>query len=77
MYRQMWKLDKEGNYTSIRQGHAYCNLCKDVKQVVETVLAERVHWTYSEIVNSVITSVQILLAIFGIFNACKDWDLGQ
>merc|ERR1711934_40338 len=34
IYQQMWKLDKEGNLTSIRQGHAYCSHCDGVKQLV-------------------------------------------
>ena len=42
IYQQTWKLDKEGNLTSIRQVHFYCAHCEDVKQVVETVLTERV-----------------------------------
>ena len=47
MFRQTWKFDEKGNFTSIRQGHTYCQHCKGVKQVVETVLTEKVHWTYS------------------------------
>ena len=42
MFRQMWKLDKEDNLVSIRQGLYYCPLCKGVKQTVDTALAERV-----------------------------------
>ena len=38
----MWKLDREGNLTSIRQGLRYCAHCEQVKEVVETVLTERV-----------------------------------
>ena len=42
IYQQTWKLDKEGNLTSIRQVHFYCAHCKDVKQVIQTLLTERV-----------------------------------
>ena len=42
MYRQMWKLDKEGNFTSIRQALIHCPQCEEVKQIVQTVLTERV-----------------------------------
>ena len=42
MLRQMWKLDKEGNFTIIRKAHAYCEKCEGVKQIEETLLTERV-----------------------------------
>ena len=42
IYRLTWKLDKDGNLENTRQGLAYCAYCKDVKEVVETVLTERV-----------------------------------
>ena len=41
MHRQIWKLDKEGNLTSIRQGLRYCAHCEEVKEVVDTVLSKR------------------------------------
>ena len=47
MFRQTLKFDEKGNFTSIRQGNTYCQHCKGVKQVVETVLTEKVHLTYS------------------------------
>ena len=42
MSRQTWKLDNEGNLTTIRQAHVYCTQCKEVKQVVQTVRTKRV-----------------------------------
>ena len=43
MYRQTWKLNKEGKFT-IRHGLNYCDAdhCEEVKEVVETLLGERV-----------------------------------
>ena len=72
MYRQMWKFDKEGNYTSIRKGHVYCNHCKDVKQIIETVLTERVYWTYSEFFHI----LETLLAIFNVLVGFLYWGMG-
>ena len=44
IYRNMWKLDKEGNLTKICQGLAHCSAggCDDVKKIVETVTMKRV-----------------------------------
>ena len=66
MYRQMWKFDEDGNYTSIRQGHVYCNHCKDVKQIIETVLTERVHWTYSQFIPPLQTLLAIFIVLYGL-----------
>ena len=42
IYRNMWKLDKEGNMTKTCQGLAHCANCEDVKKVVDTVSMKRV-----------------------------------
>ena len=42
IYRNMWKLDKDGNMTKTCQGLAHCANCDDVKKVVETVSMKRV-----------------------------------
>ena len=41
MFRQIWRLDKEGNLISIYQGLRYCLHCEEVKEVVDTVLSKR------------------------------------
>ena len=42
MYRQTWKLDREGKFTSIRHGLRYCHHCEEVKEVIETILTKGV-----------------------------------
>ena len=73
MFRQTWKFDEKGNFTSIRQGHTYCQHCKGVKQVVETVLTEKVHWTYSlyfkmKVLNGRLARSKMFMSVFVLIN---------
>ena len=63
MFRQMWKLDKEGNLKSIRQNLHYCRYCGEVKQVVDTLLTERASFFQIFLHHETLVSVVIALIL--------------